>query len=600
MYTGIYFLIEAIFYSILLMIVYFRKKVFNSKENRVYSVLVVISFFELLLEFVLDFVGPMYLEIPKVSYFIARMYSLVVELWITILLCYVIFVCLNMTKKEKYISLVKNIAAVLMIMFATLNFVLPLNFMYDGYIAYTYGPSVNIIYISAFLYSFIGIVTLIINIKNIRDRRFFPILLFLILGGIASYIQYVNPGLLLATPIHAFITFIMYFTIENPDVKMIEQYHKTKEIMDNANKDKTMFLYNMTNDIKLINKDINNNVNKIMSLLDAKRINKDYLNEYLRNILVDTAKFTTMTNEVFDVSSLDSANIKIYNDKYNIKLLLKKIITLYSSKCKDKGIEFRSDVASDIPTYLYGDSVGFMNVLVSILDNSVKYTDSGYIELNTNVIIKNDIARIIITISDSGCGISPLELDKIFYKNKEEIDGDNIKSNLYTARKLITLMGGVIIPNSNYGEGTTMRVVLDQKIADEDDSKISDYEKVYDKKKILLVDDSDNCLKIITKMLKDTNILVDYVGYGKEALDRIRNNVKYDLILLEEKMEPLNGFDTMKKLNGIKNFDTDVILLTRNNDCEYNDSYLDYGFKDYLLKPIKKDCLFKIIDKYLK
>lgn len=145
-----------------------------------------------------------------------------------------------------------------------------------------------------------------------------------------------------------------------------------------------------------------------------------------------------------------------------------------------------------------------------------------------------------------------------------------------------------------------MRVVLDQKIVDEDDSKISDYEKVYNKKKILLVDDSDNCLKIITKMLKDTNILVDYVGYGKEALDRIRNNVKYDLILLEEKMEPLNGFDTMKKLNGIKNFDTDVILLTRNNDYEYNDSYLDYGFKDYLLKPIKKDCLFKIIDKYLK
>lgn len=600
MYTGIYFLIEAIFYSILLMIVYFRKKVFNSKENRVYSVLVVISFFELLLEFVLDFVGPMYLEIPKVSYFIARMYSLVVELWITILLCYVIFVCLNMTKKEKYISLVKNIAAVLMIMFATLNFVLPLNFMYDGYIAYIYGPSVNIIYISAFLYSFIGIVTLIINIKNIRDRRFFPILLFLILGGIASYIQYVNPGLLLATPIHAFITFIMYFTIENPDVKMIEQYHKTKEIMDNANKDKTMFLYNMTNDIKLINKDINNNVNKIMSILDAKRINKDYLNEYLRNILVDTAKFTTMTNEVFDVSSLDSANIKIYNDKYNIKLLLKKIITLYSSKCKDKEIEFRSDVASDIPTYLYGDSVGLRNVLVSILDNSVKYTINGYIEFSTDVIIKNGIARVIITISDSGCGILPEELDKIFYKNKEEIDGDNIKSNLYTARKLITLMGGVIIPNSNYGEGTTMRVILDQKIVDEDDSKISDYEKVYDKKKILLVDDSDNCLKIITKMLKDTNILVDYVGYGKEALDRIRNNVKYDLILLEEKMEPLNGFDTMKKLNGIKNFDTDVILLTRNNDYEYNDSYLDFGFKDYLLKPIKKDCLFKIIDKYLK
>lgn len=392
----------------------------------------------------------------------------------------------------------------------------------------------------------------------------------------------------------------MYFTIENPDIKTIEEIHRAKEISDNANEEKTMFLYNMTSNIRSIAKDINTSADNILDETDNKKVNMEVINDSARDIKGNAAKFTTMTNEVFDVSSLVCANIKIYNDKYNIKLLLKKIITLYSSKCKDKGIEFRSDVASDIPTYLYGDSVGFMNVLVSILDNSVKYTINGYIEFSTNVIIKNDIARIIITISDSGCGISPLELDKIFYKNKEEIDGDNIKSNLYTARKLITLMGGVIIPNSNYGEGTTMRVVLDQKIADEDDSKISDYEKVYDKKKILLVDDSDNCLKIITKMLKDTNILVDYVGYGKEALDRIRNNVKYDLILLEEKMEPLNGFDTMKKLNGIKNFDTDVILLTRNNDYEYNDSYLDYGFKDYLLKPIKKDCLFKIIDKYLK
>lgn len=600
MYTGIYFLIEAIFYSILLMIVYFNKKIFNSRENKVYSVLVVVSFFELLLEFVLDFVGPMYLEIPKVSYFTARMYSLVVESWITILLCYVIFVCLNMNKKEKYIPIVKNAAIVLMIVFATLNFVLPLNFMYDGYVAYTYGPSVNIIYISAFLYSFIGIVTLVMNIRNIRDKRFFPILLFLILGGIASYIQYMYPGLLLAAPIHAFITFIMYFTIENPDVKMIEQYHRTKEIMDNANKDKTMFLYNMTNDIKLINGDINSNVDKAISCLSAKKIDKDYLGECLRNILNDTAKFSTMTNEVFDVSSLDSANIKIYNDKYNIKLLLKKIITLYSGKCSDKGISFRSDIASDLPTYLYGDSVGLNSVLVSILDNSIKYTTNGYIEFNTSVIVKNNIARIIITIEDSGCGILPEELDRIFYKKKGEIDGDNIENNLYTARKLITLMGGVIIPSSNYGEGTTMKVILDQKIVDIDDSKINDYEKVYDKKKILLVDDSDSSLKIITKLLKDTNIDIDYVSYGKEALDRIRDNFKYDLILLDEEMEPLDGFDTIKKLNNIKNFDTNVILLTRNNKYEYDDSYLDYGFSDCLLKPIKKNDLFKIIDKYLK
>ena len=600
MYTGIYFLIEAIVYSMLLMTVYFRKKVFKSKENKVYSILVVVSFFELIVEFILDFVGPMYKEIPNVSYFVARLFSFGVELWITILLCYVLFVCLSIKKKERYIPVVRNIAIVLMIIFTTLNFILPLNFKYDGYIAYTYGPSVNIIYLSAFFDSFIGIIALIRNIKNIKDKRFFPILIFLIVGGIASYIQYMNPGLLLATPIHAFITFLMYFTIENPDVKMIEEYHKAKEISDNANEDKTMFLYNMTNDIRLITKDINYNTDAAINEMSNKKLDKDLVNDYLRAIKENTARFTTMTNEILDVDSIDSASIKVYDDKYNIKLLLKKIVTLYSDECSKKGLTFRSDIASDLPEYLYGDNLGLKNVLISILDNSIKYTKEGYIELNVNTIIKNNIARLIITIEDSGIGISPDEMDSIFYKRKEEIDGSNMKSNLFTARKLITLMGGTIIPSSNYGNGTTMKIVLDQKIVEEANEKYNKYESFYDEKKILLVDDNISTEKIISKLLRDTNIKLDYVSLGKEALDKIRGKEKYDLILLDEVMDPLDGVTVMKKFKDIRNFKTNVILLTRNNEYEYNEEYLKYGFSGYLLKPISKDKLFEIIDKYLK
>ncbi len=600
MYTGIYFLIEAIVYSMLLMTVYFRKKVFKSKENKVYSILVVVSFFELIVELILDFVGPMYKEIPNVSYFVARLFSFGVELWITILLCYVLFVCLSIKKKERYIPVVRNIAIVLMIIFTTLNFILPLNFKYDGYIAYTYGPSVNIIYLSAFLYSFIGIIALIRNIKNIKDKRFFPILIFLIVGGIASYIQYMNPGLLLATPIHAFITFLMYFTIENPDVKMIEEYHKAKEISDNANEDKTMFLYNMTNDIRLITKDINYNTDAAINEMSNKKVDKDLVNDYLRAIKENTARFTTMTNEILDVDSIDSASIKVYDDKYNIKLLLKKIVTLYSDECSKKGLTFRSDIASDLPEYLYGDNLGLKNVLISILDNSIKYTKEGYIELNVNTIIKNNIARLIIIIEDSGVGISPDEMDSIFYKRKEEIDGSNMKSNLFTARKLITLMGGTIIPSSNYGNGTTMKIVLDQKIVEEANEKYNKYESFYDEKKILLVDDNISTEKIISKLIRDTNIKLDYVSLGKEALDKIRGKEKYDLILLDEVMDPLDGVTVMKKFKDIRNFKTNVILLTRNNEYEYNEEYLKYGFSGYLLKPISKDKLFEIIDKCLK
>lgn len=595
MYTGIYFLIEAIFYSVLLLIVYFRKQVYKSKENKVYSILVGVSFFELLLEFVLDIVGPMYQTIPKVSYLIARFYSLVVELWITILLCYVLFVCLNIKKRDKYIPIVRNTAIVLMIIFATLNFILPLNFKYDGYIAYTYGPSVSIIYISAFLYSFIGIVALIRNIKNIKDRRFFPILLFLLVGGIASYIQYMNPGLLLATPIHAFITFIMYFTIENPDVKMIEEYHKAKEIADNANEDKTMFLYNMTNDIRAITQDINNDANNAILELDSKKIDKDYMSECLRGIKENTARFTTMTNEILDVSNMDGASIRVYDEKYNIRLILDSLISIYKKKCNSKNISFRSNISSDIPKYLYGDGINLKKILDILLDNSVKYTDKGYVELDVNTIIKNDMVRLIINVEDSGIGIDSEKLGSLFV-NKKDYKEENYDLNdtLYNVKKIITMMGGTIIPNSTYGKGTNMKIILDQKLVI-DNNKLDEYEKRIDKKDILYVGSNG---KLINRLFKNKEVDLEIIELGKEALDKIRGNKRYDLILLEDDIKPLSGFVIMKKLLMIKSFNTKVILLTGNN--EYKDSYKEYGFSDVILKPIDEEIFNNIIDKYLK
>ena len=600
MYTGIFFSIEAIFYLGLLLLVYFRKKVFKSKENKIYSVLIVVTFIEMLIEIILDIVGPLYETIPEVSYTVAKIYCIFIIMWNCLLCMYVFLVALKMKEKERNSNISKTILLSFGIALSVASFLLPIDFFYSGKVAYTYGPSVNVVYVSAIMYSLIGASCLIWNLKEWRDKRFIPVIILVTLGSLCSYVQYKNPGLLLATAVHAFITFLMYFTIENPDVKMIEEYHKAKEISDNANEDKTMFLYNMTNDIRLITKDINYNTDAAINEMSNKKLDKDLVNDYLRAIKENTARFTTMTNEILDVDSIDSASIKVYDDKYNIKLLLKKIVTLYSDECSKKGLTFRSDIASDLPEYLYGDNLGLKNVLISILDNSIKYTKEGYIELNVNTIIKNNIARLIITIEDSGIGISPDEMDSIFYKRKEEIDGSNMKSNLFTARKLITLMGGTIIPSSNYGNGTTMKIVLDQKVAKEADEKLDKYEEVYDKKKILLVDDNISTEKIVSKLLKDTNIELDYVSLGKEALDKIRGKEKYDLILLDEVMDPLDGVTIMKKFKDIRNFKTNVILLTRNNEYEYNEEYLTYGFSGYLLKPISKDKLFEIIDKYLK
>lgn len=599
MYTGIFFSVEALFYLGLLLLVYFKKKVFKSRENKIYSILVIVTFIELLTEIILDIVGPLYQAIPKISYSVAKIYCIFIILWNCLLCTYVFLVALKMKNKERYSSSTKTLLISFGIALSLASALLPINFYYSGKIAYTYGPSVNVVYISAIVYSLIGVFCLLWNAKEWKDKRFIPVIILVTLGSLCSYIQYMNPGLLLATAVHSFITFIMYFTIENPDVKMIEEYHKAKEIADNANEDKTMFLYNMTNDIRAITKDINNEANNAILELDSKKIDKDYMSECLRGIKENTARFTTMTNEILDVSSIDNASIKVYDEKYNIKLLLRRLVTQYNDKCKEKNLTFRSNIDSTLPEYLYGDSLGLKNVLTSILDNSVKYTSNGYVELNVSTIIKNNIVRLIITIEDSGIGISPDKLETIFYKNREEIDGSNIKNNLYTAKKLITLMGGTIIASSNYNEGTTMKIVLDQKLGEQYDEKLTKYENAYDKKRILLVDDNISTNKIISKLLKDTNIELDYVSLGKEALDKIRSKEKYDLILLDEVMDPLDGKTIMKKFKDIRDFNTKVILLTRNNEYEYNEEYLKYGFAGYLLKPINKDKLLEIIDKYL-
>ena len=594
-------LIVSFIYTMLTSIVYFSKNRINNSENAVYEKLLSITPIGLLLEIGCN-VTAIYKMNELVSSIISRIYLIFILVWLTTFTLYILTITkykgdkLTEYKNSKIRKsiIIGSIFSILLLIFLPIDFVLEKNSAYLG------GMGIVFLLAITFLLIILDFILFIKYFKNMTFREKVPMLLLLLLIGGLLLVNNIAPEIQIISSSFALITVIMYFTIENPDVKMIEEYHKAKEISDNANEDKTMFLYNMTNDIRLITKDINYNTDAAINEMSNKKVDKDLVNDYLRAIKENTARFTTMTNEILDVDSIDSASIKVYDDKYNIKLLLKKIVTLYSDECSKKGLTFRSDIASDLPEYLYGDNLGLKNVLTSILDNSIKYTKEGYIELNVNTIIKNNIARLIITIEDSGVGISPDEMDSIFYKRKEEIDGSNMKSNLFTARKLITLMGGTIIPSSNYGNGTTMKIVLDQKIVEEANEKYNKYESFYDEKKILLVDDNISTEKIISKLLRDTNIKLDYVSLGKEALDKIRDKEKYDLILLDEVMDPLDGVTVMKKFKDIRNFKTNVILLTRNNEYEYNEEYLKYGFSGYLLKPISKDKLFEIIDKYLK
>ncbi len=596
------FTIYSLFYSVLLNIVYFARKRLVTFENKIFEKIMITNLIGVILAIGSYFTIVNIDKYPIFNVIVSKGYIVYLLTWITLFSVYIFAISTDdsRNRKKKINRIIKGFS-ILYVIFLIIIIIKPLYYHNAGGAVYSYGPSANVMYVVSSVYIAIWIVRLIINYKKIRDKKYLPIFAFMLLGVVVIVIQKSHPELLLMTSMETFIVFLMYHTIENPDMKILEEVHRAKEISDNANEEKTMFLYNMTNEIRNITKDIDYSADDILDETSNKKVDVEVINDAAREIKGSTAKFTTMTNEILDINSIDSASIKVYNDKYNVKLIIKELVTVYSKKCNVKNIAFRPSIASDIPEYLYGDSVGLKQVLDIILDNSVKYTSSGYIEFNVNAIIKNNIARLIITVEDSGTGMKAEDIIKVFNKkNDHNEDSLNLNNNLYNAKALITLMGGTIIPSSIYGTGTTMKIVLDQKVAKESDEKLDKYEEVYDKKKILLVDDNISTEKIISKLIKGTNIKLDYVSLGKEALDKIRGKEKYDLILLDEVMDPLDGVTVMKKFKDIRNFKTNVILLTRNNEYEYNEEYLTYGFSGYLLKPISKDKLFEIIDKYLK
>lgn len=593
------FTIYSLFYSLLINIVYFSSKRLRSIENKIFEKIMLTNFVGVLLAIGSYFTIKNIDRFELLNTFISKGYIVYLLTWLTLFSVYIFVISIKDGKdKKSEVNKIINLFGILYLIFLIIIIIKPLYYHNINGAIYSYGPSANVMYIVSIVYITVWLIRLSTNIKRIRDKKYLPIFAFMGLGLVVMIIQKQHPELLLMTSMETFIVFLMYHTIENPDMQIIEEVHRAKEISDNANEEKSMFLYNMTNEIRGITKDIDYSADNILEEVDNKKVDVLNIGNSAREIKNNTAKFTTMTNEILDISQMDS-NIKIYNDKYNVKIIIKELVQIYKKKAEDKGISFRTNIASDIPPYLYGDSMGLKKALSIILDNSVKYTSSGFIDFDVSTIIKRDIARLVITVEDSGSGIKAEDLNKIFNKKVNDNERLNIKYNLYNAKRLVILMGGTIIPSSVYGRGTTIKVVLDQKIADMDDA-LDKYESVYDKKSILLVDDNVSSGKIFTKMFKDTNIELSIVTSGKECLDKIRNKDKYDLILLDEDMEPLDGITVMRKLKEIRTFNTKTILLTKNNDYEYNDDYLEYGFDGYLLKPIDKDKLFELIDKYFK
>ena len=572
---------SGLIYTILVLIIYTKRKKIKTFETIVYKNLLVITIVELLSGCISVFTVNNIENMSKVNDIINVLYLISLAGWIMVFTMYIVSIPVEQKSKFK----IKKIFTIMYIFVSITIYLLPINYVYNETIIYSEGLAVRFTYLIAILSIILIIISSIKNYKNLLSKKYVPMFVFLTFGTLALMLQILNPELFLVSPLEVLVTITMYFTIENPDVKLLKEMHDAKVISDNANEEKTMFLYNMTQEIRKTTKNINVEADNILESKDLE-LDKDSA----RNIKGETSKFTTMTNDILDVSTIDSSNIKIYNTKYNIKTILKEVVSNYKTISMNKGIEFRSNIEHNIPDILYGDSIGLKKVLTLLLKESIKNTDKGYIEFNVNTIIKKDIIRLIITIEDSGIGIKANELESVKINNK----------NISESYKTITLMNGTMILSSNYGMGTKISIILDQKIEEKVTKELTMYKNTYDNKSILVVDDNESTHKLIEKLLKDSNINIDYSLNGKDTLNKIKSKNKYALILIDEELSQITGAELLIKLKEIRNFNTPVILLTKDNNYEYSEEYLKQGFTSVIIKPLKKDNLLQVIDKFTK
>lgn len=594
-------------YTFLLSIVFFSKERINKKENNIYSYLLIETVALLSFGIILYFM-------MKSSSYTMKMIMNKLYLFFNLLWTYLftLYILSTLYSEKLFNSKSSTIRNILIGFFQfILIMVLPLNFtINDNGAMFAYGISTIVTYFLSFIYVIILIYVLLSKIKFAKQSKYIPLYLFFVLGTFYTIIQAINPTLFLVVPLEALLTAVMYFTIENPDAKMIEQLNKARDEAVKANQAKTDFLSSMSHEIRT---PLNAICGFSNSLLENDGVSDDAKGD-VKNIIMASDTLLELVNGILDISKIEANKLEIIDSVYSFKKMYEELILLTKARIGEKPIEFKHSYDESIPEFLYGDGIRVKQVIINLLTNSAKYTKDGYIDFRINSIQKNNIIRLIISVEDSGIGIKKESIDKLFTKFErlgveKQTTTEGTGLGLAITKKLVEMMGGKIVVQSIYGKGSIFTISLDQRmLTNEELTKVMKEKETEEKtdeiidasgKNILVVDDNMLNLKVAERLLKAYKCNITLVSSGSECLDKVSNN-KYDLILLDDMMPRMSGTETLQKLKEIETFNTPVVALTANAITGMKEEYINRGFNDYLSKPIIKEDLNRVMKKYLK
>ena len=596
--SGIWLPVSALTISLFLIIIFFTKKNINNVEVNIYRNLLILNLFFSINAMAVYCVAKT-IGTELLVAFMQKIHLSLLNIIGHIFLTYNIEINQFNPKIKKGITTITNLFVIVIVI---LIFISPIKVInYDEILdvgGISYYISITGIII-AFIYLIIlNIRYLLRNKDNIKKS--IPFFVLIILFGIGLLLRLHYPEIITETYCVAFALLVMYFTIENPDVKLLNQVETARDKAEKANAAKTDFLSSMSHEIRTP-------LNAIVGFSQAiqEETTIEAAKQDAKDIILASQNLLEIVNGILDISKIEANKMEISNTKYNIKTESENLYKLIKPRIGEKPIEFVMNIAPDVPTTLYGDKGKVKEIMTNLLTNAVKYTEQGEINLEISCINKNDNSTIIISVEDTGRGIKPEKIDKLFTKF-ERLDEDRNTTlegtglGLAITKRLVEMMNGKIIVQSVFGSGSKFTVYLPQKIIYDKELKVDSQKEVLNlvNKKVLVVDDNDLNLKIADRLLKKYNLQVDTCKSGYECLEKIKDQT-YDLIFMDDMMPKMSGTETLHIIQESPTFKTKVIALTANAIEGMKEKYIEEGFNDYLAKPIDKDELEKVLRRHL-
>ena len=654
----------CLLFSLLLVFFIKTKARIKTKENALFEASIYVCISSIVTEIILQTMASYKLD-NVISTIFNKLYLILIVLWFVVFSKYVFYIFKpegksenfeqeneKFTKKYNIISKIHNIVGVL---FSVIICILPIEHYLEGTKMYSYGAAVDFLKISLGVFIISWLIVSVKNIKRIANIKYLPILVVFILLIANIVIQNYEPTILIVSFTFTFLSYILYHTIENPDIQMLREMETAKLQAEKANRAKSDFLSSMSHEIRTP-------LNAIVGLTEDNMAHNELPDDVKENntdIFNASQTLLEIVGNILDINRIEAEKIEVNPTPYNIREEVEKICKMQSSRIGEKPIQFYHSIAEDVPVELIGDKVLVKQILNNLLSNAIKYTEEGTVKIDIHSINHGDDATLMINISDTGRGIKKEYIDKLFTKfERLDIEKNTTTQGtglgLAITKSLVEMMGGKINVQSEFGRGTLFVVTLPQKIGKQDvDLTNTQVLKLYnaskmkavssnieqsikpdnieekeilteeamptlknvapteilednqeeshssDTKKVLIVDDNNLNLKVARRAVEALGYEVDEVNSGEDCINKLKEK-KYDLILMDIMMPGMGGDETLLKLKEDPTFNTPVIAVTADVESNSEKKYFQMGFISYIGKPFTKDQIKVEIDKIFK